>query len=104
MRLDTLRSRERQIALFERYGSLLTDHQRHILHLYLGRDWSLAEVAQSRATSRAAVHDLVRRAAQAMEEYETRLGLLAERAAIARELGEVRRRLSRLETRLGAGA
>jgi predicted DNA-binding protein YlxM (UPF0122 family) len=104
MGLDTLRSRERHVALFERYGSLLTDHQREILDLYLGRDWSLAEVAQARETSRAAVHDLVRRAAQSMEEYETRLGLLAERAAMARELGEVRRRLVRLETRLGVSA
>ncbi len=104
MGLDTLQSRERQVALFDRYGPLLTDHQREILELTLGRDWSLSEVARARSTSRAAVHDLVRRAASSMEEYEQRLGLLAERAAIARELGDLKRRLARLESRLGAGA
>lgn len=65
------------MELFERYGPLLTDQQREVLELYLRRDWSLSEIARSRETSRAAVHDLVRRAGQALEEYESRLGLLA---------------------------
>lgn len=103
MALDTLQSRERQLALFERYGALLTEHQRRVLELHLGRDWSLGEVARSQRTSRAAVHDLVRRANIALEEYEQRLGLLAERALLAREVGELRRRLERMESRLGAG-
>ena len=107
MLLDTLRSRQRQVELFERYGPLLTPHQREVLELYLRSDWSLSEVARIQGTSRSAVHDLVRRSAQALEEYEERLGLLAaearqraERAALARELAEVRRRLTRLEQEL----
>lgn len=102
--LDTLTSRERQVALFEVYGALLTDHQRRVLDLYLRQDWSLSEVAGHQETSRAAVHDLVRRAALAMEEYERRLGLLAEqgrrrdaRAEVAQELTDLRRRLARAE-------
>jgi predicted DNA-binding protein YlxM (UPF0122 family) len=105
--LDSLSSRERQIALFERYGSLLTDHQRRVLELYLRRDWSLSEVAAHQETSRAAVHDLVRRSAQLMEGYERRLGLLDEErrrreqaAALGRELAGLRRRLARAETGL----
>jgi len=92
------------VELFERYGPLLTVQQREVLELYLRRDWSLSEIARSRETSRAAVHDLVRRAGQALEEYESRLGLLAAeerrralRAALARDLAEIRRRLVRLE-------
>ena len=92
------------MELFERYGPLLTVQQREVLELYLRRDWSLSEIARSRETSRAAVHDLVRRAGQALEEYESRLGLLAAeerrralRAALARDLAEIRRRLVRLE-------
>lgn len=92
------------MELFERYGPLLTEQQRGVLELYLGNDWSLSEIARSRDTSRAAVHDLVRRAAQALEEYESRLGLLAaaerrrsERADLARDLADVRRRLMRIE-------
>ena len=104
MLLDT---RERQVALFERYGALLTDHQRTVLDLYLRQDWSLSEVAAHQETSRAAVHDLVRRATVALEDYERRLGLLAEqesrrttRAELVQELAALRRRLVRVESAL----
>lgn len=104
MDLDTLESRQRQVELFERYGPLLTEHQRQVLDLYLRDDWSLSEIARTQSTSRSAVHDLVRRAAQALEEYESRLGLLLTdrarreaRAALAREVADIRRRLARVE-------
>jgi predicted DNA-binding protein YlxM (UPF0122 family) len=104
MGLDTLASRQRQVELFERYAPLLTGQQRDVLELHLRSDWSLSEIARSRDTSRAAVHDLVRRAAQAMESYEDRLGLLLAdqrrreaQLELARDLAEIRRRLARLE-------
>ena len=93
------------MALLERYGALLTDHQRRVLDLYLRQDWSLSEVAAHQETSRAAVHDLVRRATLALEEYERRLGLLAEadrrrgeRSELVREVADLRRRLGRVES------
>ncbi len=104
MALDTLAARGRALALYERYGALLTDHQKEVVDLYLRSDWSLAEIADHQGTSRAAVHDLVRRSTQAMQEYERRLGLLAESArrrraldAVERELDGLRRRIARLE-------
>ncbi len=104
MGLDTLRARDRSLALFERYGALLTEHQREVVDLYLRHDWSLAEIAQHEGTSRAAVHDIVRRSGHALEGYERRLGLLAESArrrraleALAKELTGVKRRLARME-------
>ena len=104
MALDTLQARSRYLALFDRYGALLTDHQREVLDLHLRSDWSLAEIADHQGTSRAAVHDLVRRSTRSLEEYERRLGLLAEagrrRRAIAsleRELAGFKRQMSRLE-------
>jgi len=104
MPLDTLQARGRSLALYERYGSLLTDHQRDVVDLYLRQDWSLAEIADHHGTSRAAVHDIVRRSTQAMQEYERRLGLLAESArrrraveALERELDGLKRRLVRLD-------
>ena len=107
MLLDTLTSRERQVALFERYGALLTEHQRDVLRLYLREDWSLSEIAAHQETSRAAVHDLVRRSAHVLEEYERRLGLLAEARsrrersdALRAELSELRRRLVHAEQEL----
>ena len=104
MALDTLQARGRSLALYERYGALLTDHQREVVDLYLRSDWSLAEIAEHQGTSRAAVHDIVRRSTVAMQEYERRLGLLAESArrrraveALERELEGLKRRIVRLE-------
>jgi uncharacterized protein len=104
MSLDTLQARSRFLALFDRYGALLTDHQQEVLDLHLKSDWSLAEIAANQGTSRAAVHDIVRRSTNSLEDYERRLGLLAEagkrRRAIAsfeRELAGLKRRMARLE-------
>lgn len=104
MSLDTLQARSHFLALFDRYGALLTDHQREVLDLYLRSDWSLAEIAANQGTSRAAVHDIVRRSTNSLEDYERRLGLLAEagrrRRAIAsleRELAGLKRRMARLD-------
>jgi hypothetical protein len=104
MALDTLQARGRSLALYERYGALLTDHQREVVDLYLRSDWSLAEIAVHQGTSRAAVHEVVRRSTTAMQEYERRLGLLAESArrrraleALERELDGLKRRVVRLE-------
>ena len=104
MALDTLQARGRTLALYERYGALLTDHQREVMDLYLRSDWSLAEIASHQGTSRAAVHDLLRRSTRALQDSDKRLGLLAESArrrraldALERELTGLRRRISRLE-------
>src|SRR2546422_6620210 len=106
MSLDTLQARSRYLALLDRYGALLTDHQRDVLELHLKSDWSLAEIAENQGTSRAAVHDIVRRSTRSLEGYERRLGLLAEagrrRRAIAtleRELAGLKRYLARLGVR-----
>jgi uncharacterized protein len=105
MRLDTLAARSRHLALFERYGALLTKHQQEVLELSLRSDWSLAEIADHQGTSRAAVHDIVKRSVDALEEYERRLGLLAEAvrrrrkvASLERELAGLKRRVAELET------
>jgi predicted DNA-binding protein YlxM (UPF0122 family) len=104
MALDTLQARGRTLALYERYGALLTQHQRQVIDLSLRSDWSLAEIASHQGTSRAAVHDILRRSTLALQGYEKRLGLLAESArrrraveALERELNGLKRRLARIE-------
>lgn len=97
MALDTLQARGKQLALYERYSALLTDHQRRVLDLYLRSDWSLAEIAQHEGTSRAAVHDIVRRSTHALQDYEKRLGLLAEEARRRREIQALKRQIARLD-------
>lgn len=103
MALDTLQARGKQLALYERYAALLTDHQRRVLDLYLRSDWSLAEIAQHEGTSRAAVHDIIRRSTVALHEYEKRLGLLAEAQrrrrtieTLGKELAGLQRRMAKL--------
>ena len=98
MTLDTLQARGRTLALYERYGALLTDHQREVIDLYLRSDWSLAEIAAHQGTSRAAVHDIVRRSTLALQDYEKRLGLLAESVRRKREIEALKRQIERLES------
>ena len=97
MALDTLQARGRTLALYERYGPLLTPHQREVVDLYLRNDWSLAEIAAHQKTSRAAVHDIVRRSTRSLQDYEKRLGLLAESARRRREINALKRQIARLE-------
>jgi predicted DNA-binding protein YlxM (UPF0122 family) len=108
LELDRLRARERAVTLFEEYGKLLSERQRAVLELHLRRDWSLSEIARWQGTSRAAVHDLVKRSLAALEGFETRLGVLARegrRRAVTRrlqgEIDQLRRRLERLESLVG---
>jgi len=100
MRLDTLAARSRHLALFERYGALLTKHQQEVLDLSLRSDWSLAEIADHQGTSRAAVHDIVKRSTEALEEFERRLGLLAEAGKRRRKVASLERQLATLKVRL----
>ena len=100
MALDTLATRSRHLALFERYGALLTAHQQEVLDLSLRSDWSLAEIADHEGTSRAAVHDIVKRSTDALEDYERRLGLLAEAGRRRRKVASIERELVSLKARL----
>jgi predicted DNA-binding protein YlxM (UPF0122 family) len=96
MALDTLQTRGRHLALYERYGALLTKHQAAVLDLYLRKDWSLSEIADHDGTSRAAVHDIVRRATRSLADYEQRLGLLAEAGRRRRKIASLERELALL--------
>jgi predicted DNA-binding protein YlxM (UPF0122 family) len=100
MPLDTLQTRSRFLALFDRYGALLTAHQREVLALHLRSDWSLAEIAANQGTSRAAVHDIVRRSTRSLEDYEARLGLLKEATRRRRALASLERELTTIKDRM----
>jgi uncharacterized protein len=100
MALDTLQVRGRALSLFERYGALLTEHQQEVVGLYLRSDWSLAEIANHQGTSRAAVHDIVRRSTVALQQYDRKLGLLAESARRRRELAALDKDISGLKRKL----
>lgn len=95
------------MTLLERYGDVLTGHQREVLDLILRQDWSLAEVSERLGVSRAAVHDTFSRALTVLEDHERHFGLLRDdqrrrqqRETIRKELADLRNRIARLEARL----
>jgi len=62
--------------LYDFYGNLLTEKQKEYLNMHYLQDLSLSEIAEQSGTSRQAVHDILRRAEQTLEEYEEKLTLL----------------------------
>jgi predicted DNA-binding protein YlxM (UPF0122 family) len=66
--------------LLDTYGALLTEHQREACRLHLDEDWSVTELAEHFRCSRSGAHDVLRRALAQLEQYEQRLGHLAELA------------------------
>lgn len=72
--------------LFDFYGPLLTERQQELVRAYYLEDLSLGEIAESEGVSRQAVHDLIRRAADALTEFEERLGFAAAHLARQAEL------------------
>lgn len=64
--------------LFDFYGALLTEKQRQCLDMHYLNDLSLSEIAEEFNVSRQAIHDILRRAEQTLQEYEQKL-LLVER-------------------------
>ena len=66
----------RASLLYDFYGALLTERQREVMALYHEENLSLSEIAQEYGISRQAVHDTLKKAEQALEEYEAKLGLI----------------------------
>lgn len=65
-----------QGLLYDFYGELLTEHQRHIYEEVVFNDLSLSEIAQEQGITRQGVHDLVKRCDKILEEYERKLHLI----------------------------
>ncbi|MEA2681729.1 MAG: uncharacterized protein QOK05_57 [Chloroflexota bacterium] len=86
------------MQLLDAYGNLLTAHQREAVRLHLAEDWSFAEIATAQGISRAAAHDLVRRAQVALAGYEAKLGLRAAQARRDNERSALQARIDQLES------
>lgn len=65
-----------QAYLYDFYGELLNAHQRKVYEDFYFNDLSLSEIAAEEGISRQGVHDLVKRSARALEEYEKKLHLV----------------------------
>jgi predicted DNA-binding protein YlxM (UPF0122 family) len=69
-------SRDELIKLYDIYGSLLTEKQRAYFEDYYYMDLSLAEIAENYNISRNAVFDQIKRASEALYNYELNLHLV----------------------------
>ena len=65
-----------QGLLYDFYGELLTEHQRHIYEARVFDNLSLSEIAQDFEISRQGVHDLIKRCDKILQGYEDKLHLL----------------------------
>jgi predicted DNA-binding protein YlxM (UPF0122 family) len=65
--------------LYDSYSALLTERQRRCVEQHYLDDLSLSEVADNFGVSRQAVHDIIKRAVEAMDGLEKKLGLAARR-------------------------
>ena len=64
--------------LLDFYGPLLTDKQRMSLQLHHEDDMSLGEIAEELGVSRQAGHDNLQRARHILNDYESKLHLVAQ--------------------------
>lgn len=62
--------------LFDFYGNMLPERQRQAVELYYEENLSLAEIADEFKISRQGVHDALKNAEKALNEYENKLGLI----------------------------
>ncbi|WP_099468183.1 YlxM family DNA-binding protein [Konateibacter massiliensis] len=65
-----------QALLYDFYGELLTDHQKHIYEDFVLNDLSLSEIAEEQGISRQGVHDLIKRCNKILADYEEKLHLV----------------------------
>lgn len=65
-----------QAYLYDFYGELLNEHQRHIFEDYIFNDLSLGEIASEEGISRQGVHDMIKRCTKTLEGYEAKLHLI----------------------------
>jgi hypothetical protein len=90
--------------LFDFYEPLLTEKQRLFLRYYFQDDYSLGEIAAEFGISRQAVYEHIRRAEEALEGYEGRLGLLARHERLTELVAELERAALDLPDSAGAEA
>ncbi len=79
--------------LYDIYGPLLTVKQQEAWELHEFSDLSLSEMAEKLGASRQAVHDLISRSRDRLEELESLLGFHKREASLEEEIRRLRRAL-----------
>ena len=70
-------------------GELLTPHQRNIYEDAVCNDISLGEIRKEHGTSTQGVHDLIKRWDKILQDYESKLHLVARFGTVREKIGEI---------------
>lgn len=86
MRIDDITQAS---LLYDFYGQLLPKRQREVIALYHEENLTLSEIAGEFQISRQGVHDALKNAEKALDEYESKLGLVAKFEKSQEAIGEI---------------
>lgn len=73
---DKLKEKVELSLLFDFYGELLKNHNKHIFEDYILNDLSLSEIAEEQGISRQGVYDIVKRCGIQLKDCEEKLNLV----------------------------
>jgi uncharacterized protein len=73
---EKLKEKVELSILFDFYGELLKNHNKHIFEDYILNDLSLSEIAEEQGISRQGVYDIVKRCTKQLKECEEKLSLI----------------------------
>lgn len=83
--------------LYDFYQALLTEKQRQVMALYHEENLSLSEIGQEFGISRQAVHDTLKKAEQALEDYENKLKLVDKFLKTERAIALIEKEIALIE-------
>lgn len=73
---EKLKEKVELSILFDFYGELLKDHNKHIFEDYILNDLSLSEIGEEQGISRQGVYDIVKRCTKQLRDCEAKLCLV----------------------------
>ena len=86
MELD---KRVEMCMLLDFYGSLLTQKQKEIMHMYYEEDISLAEIGETINISRQAVRDALKTSENSLLDFESKLKFIDKHKLIKTEICDI---------------
>lgn len=79
----------KKALLYDLYGAFLTKKQRRAIDLNCNHDYSLSEISALMGVSRQAVHDLIKRGSETLNEMDDKLGLITRRIEERKKLEDI---------------
>lgn len=87
---DKLREKVELSILFDFYGELLKNHNKHIFEDHILNDLSLSEIGEEHGISRQGVYDIVKRCSKQLRECEDKLHLVDKFEMTKQKIGRIK--------------